>query len=329
MENDHSKLKIQIPNLGWKQFLTARDEMLAAYDRARIHSEKRIVQTGHGNIAEAEFRKWLSNFLPKRYAVSSGYIISQGLPHSDSLIHYDVIIYDQVESPVLWVDDSSDLSGQGRSLAIPVEYVCGVIEVKSAFNKKAAKNAVEQLAKLKPLMTNIDNDHLPVKMYLPKNFFCATIFFELRKNDMMDFAAIDQLAEASELRGFYGGYILKGETLENYFSGKLALIKEKDDFPDYNTSLLFWAKSKGKKVGINEYLKIFLHFSESHFSEFAFDIISLLKGNYHPNVLSSLYGYGSTQFEKGSRSEIRYSNPEDAKRYDAEINKFLNNDSAE
>lgn len=327
MDNDHSKLKIQIPNLGWKQFLTARDEMLAAYDKARIHSEKRIVQTGHGNVAEAEFRKWLSNFLPKRYAVSSGYIISQGLPHSDPLIHYDVIIYDQVESPVLWVDDSSDLSGQGRSLAIPVEYVYGVIEVKSAFNKKAAKNAAEQLAKLKPLMTNIDNDDIPVKMYLPKNFFCATVFFELRKNDMMDFAAIDQLAEASELRGFYGGYILRGETLKNYFSGKLALIKEKDDSPDNNTSLLFWAKSKGKKVGVNEYLKIFLHFSESHFSEFAFDIIALLKGNYDLNILSSLYGYGSTQFEKGSRSEIIYFNPEDAKKFDDDTNKFLNKNS--
>jgi len=65
MANGQSKLKIQLPNQGWKQFLTARHEVLSAYDKARM-SSKRTVQTGHGNVAEAEFQKWLSDFLPKR-----------------------------------------------------------------------------------------------------------------------------------------------------------------------------------------------------------------------------------------------------------------------
>jgi len=87
MADDQPKLHIQIPNQGWKQFLTGRDEMLAAYDRARVHSSKRTVQTGHGNVAEAQFRKWLSEFLPKRYGVTSGFIISQGVPNSQDLVH--------------------------------------------------------------------------------------------------------------------------------------------------------------------------------------------------------------------------------------------------
>ncbi len=326
MENDRSKLKIQIPNLGWEQFLIAREEMLTAYDNARMHSRKRQVQTRHGVVAEAEFRKWLSNFLPKRYGVSSGFIISQGLPNSEKLVHYDVIIYDQLESPILWIDGDSDSSVQGRFLAIPVEYVHGVIEVKPAFNKKSVKNAVEQLAKLKPIMEDIDPSDNPTKLYLPKNFFCATVFFELRKENEMEFVALDELVEASALRGFYGGYILRGGTNDKYLSGKLSLIKEDgESLPDNNTSLLFWATSKSRKVGNDKYVKILLHHSETHFSEFAFDIIAMLKGTYNPNILSSLYGYGTTQFEKGSASDIRYFKPDDVKKFDEETERYLNN----
>ena len=96
MRSDQSKLKIQIPNQGWRQFLTARNEMLSAFNNARIHSEKKLVKVRHGIVAESEFRTWLSNFLPIRYGFIAGYIISQGDPNSANLIHYDVIIYDQI-----------------------------------------------------------------------------------------------------------------------------------------------------------------------------------------------------------------------------------------
>jgi hypothetical protein len=67
------KLKIEFPTQGWKQFLTARKEMLDAFDRAREKSSLHEVATYHGKVAEAEFRKWLGSFLPKRYGVTSGY----------------------------------------------------------------------------------------------------------------------------------------------------------------------------------------------------------------------------------------------------------------
>ncbi|SIQ95373.1 DUF6602 domain-containing protein [Chryseobacterium indoltheticum] len=329
MEDHNPNLKMQIPNLGWQQFLTGRNEMLKAYDIAREHSRKRQVQSGHGLVAEAEFRKWLSNFLPKRYGVTSGFIISQGIPNTEYPVHFDVIIYDQLESPVLWVEGSSDLSRQGRSLAIPVEYVYGVIEVKSAFNRKSSKKAVNQLAKLKPLMSRVEPDNQPVKLYLPKNFFCAAVFFELRKQDEMDFVALDELVEATKLRGFNGGYILRGETLENLESGKLTLIEEKENTVPDNKSMLFWATSKPKQFGDNKFKKIMLHFSETHFSEFAFDIIAMLKGSYNPYILSSLYGFGTTQFENGSSMDIKYFNPEDHKKFNEQNDKFFNNLNSE
>lgn len=325
MASDQSKLKIQIPNQGWRQFLTARNEMLSAFDNARIHSEKKQVKVRHGIVAEAEFRKWLRNFLPKRYGVTAGYIISQGDPNSENLIHYDVIIYDRLESPVLWIDTSADFSGQGRSLAIPVEYVLAVFEVKSAFNKKSAKAAVQQLEKLKPFMAQVDPEEQLTKLYLPKNFFCATVFFELRKKDEQDFAALNELVKASALRGFYGGFILRAETLDQNSSGRLALLKQKFDVPPENDSLFHWSVSKCENDGNNQYFKILLTHSESYFSEFAFDIIALLKGNYNPNIMSSMYGFGTSQFEKGSMSDIRYYNPEDVKKYQEETEQALNN----
>lgn len=324
MADQQSPLKIQIPNQGWKQFLTAKNEMLSAYDRAREHSRKRVVQTGHGNVAEGEFRKWLSNFLPKRYGVTSGYIISPGIADSEKFIHYDVIIYDQLESPILWIESNPDSSEQGRSLAIPVEYVRGVIEVKSAFNKESVKKAVGQLEKLKPLMAKIERENEPTKLHLPASFFCATVFFELRQKDEMDFSALDELLEAASLRGFYGGFILRSESLSEYYSGKLFFQKEGSEIVPNNKTLAFSANSKCKKLADNNYYKIHLDHFESYFAEFAFDIIALLKGTYNPNMVSSMYGMGSTQWET-SAVDIRYENPDDVKRFNEIYDNYFKN----
>ncbi len=86
-------LKVQIASQGWKQFLTAKKEMLDSYDQARTHSKAHKVETYHGRVAEAEFRKWLTNFLPKKYGVTSGYIISQGISDVQRAPHFDVIIF--------------------------------------------------------------------------------------------------------------------------------------------------------------------------------------------------------------------------------------------
>jgi hypothetical protein len=309
-------LPAHIPTQGWKQFLAARTRMLAAYDLAKDLENNKLVKTRHGRVAEAEFRKWLSEFLPKRYAVVSGYIISPGVSSSENMVHYDVIIYDHLESPVLWVEENPDSSQQGKSLAIPVEYVHAVFEVKSSFNRKSAKEAVDQLSKLKPLMARIDPQNSRAKMHLPANFFCATIFFELRKEHEKDFAAMDELVEATMLRGFYGGIILRADTLDKYYSGKINFrIENIDTGRNNNSSLSFWATSKCLKYREDAYFSLLLTFWEQHFSEFAFDIIALLKGTYQPNVLSSLYCMGSTAMENGSSSETRYADPEGVKKY--------------
>src|SRR5262249_16659195 len=99
---------------GWQQLLTCKKERLDAFDRARQHSRPQEVETYHGIVAEAQFRNWLSEFLPKKYGVTAGYVISQGASERDKLPAFDVIIYDQLESPVLWIESHPDVSPLGK-----------------------------------------------------------------------------------------------------------------------------------------------------------------------------------------------------------------------
>lgn len=71
--------------------------------------------TEPGEVAEAVFRRWLTRFLPERYGVTSGFVISPGLSSKRPLRHYDVIIYDRANSPVLWRSEQPDRRTRPRS----------------------------------------------------------------------------------------------------------------------------------------------------------------------------------------------------------------------
>jgi hypothetical protein len=175
------KLKIEIPSQGWQQLLTSRQEILDSYDRAKKKSKGHEVETDHGRVAEAEIRKWLSGFLPKKYAVTAGYVVSLGLRHDQKMPHFDVIIYDAQNSPVLWIETDPDRSEQGRSMAIPVEHVQCVLEVKSSFSPKTVSEAISHLKDLQPLMNGLDEPSERYKLYLPPSFICGLVFIELRQ----------------------------------------------------------------------------------------------------------------------------------------------------
>ena len=135
---------------GWPQFTTQKSKIVSDFKSAGDMSENRPTETDKGKYAEALFRDWLEQFLPAKYGVTSGYIISQGdsVLSSDALKgklrHYDVIIYNRLDSPVLWTEKSPDYSPSGRIRAIPAEYVHGVLEVKSSFNTKSIADALKK-----------------------------------------------------------------------------------------------------------------------------------------------------------------------------------------
>ena len=122
-------------SFGWRQFWENRIDILKEYDRLKGLNLNSPVRTSHGVALEAKIRSWLTTFLPKKYAVTSGYIIPDLVVDTYTLKHFDIIIYDQLQSPILWVEDTLDNSQTGAKKAIPAKYVYSVIEVKATLKK--------------------------------------------------------------------------------------------------------------------------------------------------------------------------------------------------
>jgi hypothetical protein len=294
-----SSLKIAVPSQGWKQFLTARQDLLSAYDTARMKARSHEVETYHGRVSEAEFRRWLSEFLPKRYGVTAGYVISPGVKSDEKAPHFDVIIYDALNSPVLWIEGDPDVSRAGRSMAIPVEYVHGVLEVKAAMNAKSTADAVEHLGDLKPLMQSIDAPGERYKLHLPERFFCGVIFFELRKADEYSEAALSNILSGLDLRGFIGGLVLRGDGLTKPASGRLSILRSEEAIESSigrtKQSLLQSAPmSASIRVTDKLHFGTMLLWSEVAFSQFAFDLVAIMQVTYEVGRLSSFYGIGTS-----------------------------------
>lgn len=293
------EVKLRLPVQGWTQFLTARREMLDAYDRAREKARSHEVQVYHGNVAEAQFRDWLASFLPKRYGVTAGYIISQGAAVETKAPHFDVIIYDALESPVLWVEGDPDTSAQGSSRAIPAEYVLGVLEVKASLSPSTMKQAVEHLSDLSPLMRGVDEPSARYKLFLPSRFFCGVVFFELREPHKQDECAVTNSFPGLGLRGFIGGIVLRGEGHDKPLSARITYLKYRD--PGQSTIVNGKASLLGGAAitstvpqDDSTHLGAMFLWGEENFSRFAFDVIGLMQGTYEPGRLSSFHGFGSS-----------------------------------
>ncbi len=291
-----SPLSLNPRTQGWKQFLTSKGEMLAAFDKAKKQDESHKVQTYRGNVAEAKFREWLSAFLPEKYAVTSGYVISQGATDKDKLPHYDVIIYDRLESPILWIEEHPDLSAEGRARAIPAEYVRSIIEVKSSLSPSTADDAVNHFRDLSPLLAGIDDPNERYKMYLPANFFWSIVFFELRKKNEFSLAALEKLVPPAELRGFFDGLILRGEGLSEIATGRITLgLSRKpalEEDPKSKRSLLKGGMFTETQVDDESYIETMLMWSDAFFAMYAYDLVALLNGTWQRGRLSSFHGFG-------------------------------------
>jgi hypothetical protein len=268
--------------------------MLDAYDKARDQARSHEVETYHGKVAEAKCRERLAEFLPKRFGVTSGYIVSAGLGSAEKTPHFDVIIYDALESPVLWIEDNPDSSAGGRSMAIPVEHVRMVLEVKSHFSAANVRASIEHLRDLTPVMDDVDDSTQQYKFYLPNCFRCGMIFFELRLDDAKSNAAIDGVIKGVDLRGFFGGVILRGETHTLPRTALISTLQSKEPISGivHGFSLLEIGMSDTVQVADNVHVLSKIQWSESAFAQFAFDLLAMLQGTFRPGYLSSFYGLG-------------------------------------
>ncbi|MCG8085503.1 MAG: hypothetical protein JAZ13_07275 [Candidatus Thiodiazotropha taylori] len=211
---------------GWKEFYQNRKSILAEYHRLRELTTNRPVKTAHGIAVEAYIRKWLSEFLPKKWAVTSGYVIPTLYRDKVTLYHYDIIIYDHLNAPVLWTEGNEDDSSQGRFRAIPAKNVAGILEVKSRLNKKNVGDMIEKLSEINNF-----------KEQLPLSFISSGIFIELRESDNTKLSILESIQGFSKVHNFIKGIVLCYEN-DEMASGLILAEKIDDDKPSSRVSVL-------------------------------------------------------------------------------------------
>jgi hypothetical protein len=200
--------------VGWREFASNRTDILAKYDAAKARSASRPVKTQHGVAGEAALREWLSSFLPTKYRVTSGFIIPDVLESPGyKLYHYDVIIFDALNAPVLWTDGTSDQTEQGKKRAIPARFVHSVMEVKAAFGAESAKNALDKLRELNAIAS-----------HFPPQFSCAVVFMELPVALVPRSNLLRHLLPEPPVHAFRGGIMMRCE-INAEMSATIAIFK--------------------------------------------------------------------------------------------------------
>lgn len=183
--------------------------MLDAFDSAREKARSHEVETFHGRVAEAKLREWLSSFLPKRYGVTSGYIVST-------------------------------------------------------------------------------------------TFSCGLVFFEMRTEQQFSESALGKLVAGLQLRGFFGGVILRGEGHTSAVTARLSLTQSQTPIESTigvtKQSLLSgFGMTESIRITDGLHLGAMLMWAEPYFSQFGFDLISMMQGMYEIGRLSSFYGMGTSE----------------------------------
>jgi hypothetical protein len=230
--------------------------------------------------------------------------------------HFDVIIYEQLEAPILWTESNKDKSEQGLSRVIPAEYVRAIIEVKSALNRKSMKDAINKLEELRPLMKGANKIGEPYPKYLPINTVLSMLFFELRAADAGDSGVLNLVRDFQTIRTFYGPIVLRGEGLHPDYTGKFNKLRANDPMgPIWSEKGMLegYAHSESTQFGTDQILASVM-WGDVNFSDFAFDLLALLNGTFRPNFASSFHGldFANVKSSKATKSQETISSTDQA-----------------
>lgn len=288
---------------GWREFHRNRKDILGEFDKIAEQTANRPVRTAHGTGVEAYLRKWLAEFLPKKFGVTSGYIIPNLYEDAGKLYHYDIIIYDALNSPVLWTEGNEDSSAQGRFRAIPAKHVVALYEVKARLTKQNVSDALQKLDQTKKFSDQ-----------LHKNYSCSVIFIELKETDTNKSSILAELSTGKDVKGFTGGIVFRyekdhsitGLIVRHYIDpsnrsnvkhhtplakpidevniymtedGNLQLAEQGGGARLVATSKNNWSVTKMYGVIYDDGdSSLHLDWSRSNFSEFCIDLVSRLEG---------------------------------------------------
>jgi hypothetical protein len=217
--------------------------------------------------------------------------VSQGTSAAEKLPHFDVIIYDHLDAPVLWVKESPDSSESGRSRAIPVEYIRAVLEVKSTLNQRTAKEALDHLSQLDSLLAAQDAENARYPRFLQVGFFRAAVFFEVRNSDKEDRAALQAFLRTLGQRAYFDSLVLRSEALDFEETGRIEVLRN-------NTPESPWGPSGTLVSGLaiteevpmlHGVYSVWLKFGALEFAAYAFDLVALLSNRYERGRASSFH----------------------------------------
>jgi hypothetical protein len=293
-------------SLAWSQFLIGKRRILSDYERAREHALSTPVQTHHGVVGEAAVRSWLRSFLPRRYGVTAGYIRGQRQPSSKQL-HFDVIVYDALEAPILWTEDNHDRSSGGASRTIPAEYVRAIIEVKAAFTSDSVTQTIKKFEHLESFVADIDPPSERYPTFLPGDVVIVPLFIELRAANKSDVSAMARLCEMASgfKRIVYGPVLLSGDGRPADEAAIVALVSADNALPELRLpqgllAHVCLAPSSGPSLSYQGFM---LNWSELNFSFFAFDLLALMNGTYRRGLASSFHGLDLPAVADGAKPE--------------------------
>lgn len=118
-------------------FRTTTTTMLAKFDGARQLTRH---STTLGDGAERDWKEALEQFLPRRFAVNSAFIVDSIGRESEQI---DLVVHDRHFSPMFWTN--------GNTLFLPAECVYAVLEVKPELNKDYLEYAARKAASVRQL----------------------------------------------------------------------------------------------------------------------------------------------------------------------------------
>ncbi len=139
--------------------------------------------------------------------MTSGYIIPDIRADKYEVRHFDVIVYDKANSPVLWAETTLDKSEHGKRRAIPAKYVHSVFEVKSTLNSKSIDEALEKLLEANDFAGDLN-----------ATYSSAIVFIELKSGLQKNCKLAEKLYR-TDIAGYYGGIILRAENLDDNLAG--------------------------------------------------------------------------------------------------------------
>lgn len=98
-----------------------------------------------GRLNETHLVNLLRRYLPPKFGVGTGFIVSGG-NHVQESSQCDIIIYDPLNNAPFYSSDAWQI--------YPIEMVYGVIEVKTKINKNEIRDALNKCAKLRSMCGN-------------------------------------------------------------------------------------------------------------------------------------------------------------------------------